>query len=186
MKKSQLRKLIVNQRQDISTTEAEVLSNQLLTQFKTLDLSDITTLHIFIPIAEKKEPNTFVIIDWLQQNHPDIKIILPKADFDNASMTHHPYEGRERLTKNLFHILEPSSSELHLGSIDLVVIPMLAFDRKGYRVGYGKGFYDRFLQDSDALKVGLCFYPPVASIEDVNAYDVKMDLCITPTKIFRF
>ncbi|MNY75556.1 5-formyltetrahydrofolate cyclo-ligase family protein [compost metagenome] len=63
---------------------------------------------------------------------------------------------------------------------------MLAFDRNGYRVGYGKGFYDRFLQKINTRKIGLSMFEPVDCITDVNEHDVKMDLCITPDRIYFF
>ena len=186
MKKSDIRKLITDKRRQISIVELETLSLKLLERFKTLDFTNVSSLHIFLPIIEKKEPDTFLLIDWLLENHPDIKIIVPKADFETSLMTHHPYPGREGLSKNLFNILEPVGLDIHQGHVDLVIIPMLAFDLSGFRVGYGKGFYDRFLQGVNTRKVGLCLYPPVDSIEDVNEHDVRMDLCITPDQIYFF
>jgi 5-formyltetrahydrofolate cyclo-ligase len=186
MKKSQIRNIVGEQRSQISIPEIEALSIKLLQQFIKLDLSKVEALHIFLPIAEKKEPDTFIIIDWLQKHHPNIKIVVPKADFKTSLMTHHSYPGREGLSKNLFNIMEPVGSDHHHEEVDLVLIPMLAFDLKGYRVGYGKGFYDRFLQGTKASKVGICFYPPIDSIDDVNEFDVKMDLCITPEQTFKF
>jgi 5-formyltetrahydrofolate cyclo-ligase len=186
MKKSQIRKSIGEQRSSISIPEVEALSFKLLQQFQKLDFANVKALHVFLPIAEKKEPDTFILINWLQEHHPHIRIVVPKADFETSLMTHHVYPGRAGLSKNLFNILEPLGSHIHNASVDLVVVPMLAFDLKGYRVGYGKGFYDRFLYGLEARKVGLCFSPPIESIEDINEYDVKLDLCITPEQTFRF
>ena len=186
MTKSQIRKSITEQRSQISFVELEVLSLKLLEQFKTLDFRNVTTLHIFLPIVEKKEPDTFLFIDWLQATHPEIKIIVPRADFETSLMTHYVYPGRESLIKSLFNILEPSGDELHQGEVDLVLIPMLAFDLKGFRVGYGKGFYDRFLQGITTRKVGICLFPPVDAIEDINEHDVKLDLCLSPHQIYMF
>ncbi|MBC7566829.1 MAG: 5-formyltetrahydrofolate cyclo-ligase [Pedobacter sp.] len=186
MKKSQIRKFINEQRIQLSIPEVEGLSVKLLLQFKKLDFTAVDSLHIFLPIADKKEPDTFILIDWLLEHHPNIKIIVPKADFETSLMTHHVYPGREGLSSSLFNILEPMDSDLHNGHVDLVVIPMLAFDLKGYRVGYGKGFYDRFLKGIQTRKVGLCFYPPIETIEDVNEHDVRLDLCITPEQTYLF
>jgi 5-formyltetrahydrofolate cyclo-ligase len=67
-------------------------------------------------------------------------------------------------------------------------MPLLIFDKQGNRVGYGKGFYDRFLQkcSPNALKVGICLEKPIEQIEDLNEFDVKMDVCITPFGVWRF
>ena len=67
-------------------------------------------------------------------------------------------------------------------------LPVIAFDEQGYRVGYGRGYYDRLLKQCrpDVTKVGLCFEAPVPAIEDLHVYDVPMDYCITPSQVFRW
>ena len=72
--------------------------------------------------------------------------------------------------------------------VDVVFIPLLAYDIKGNRVGYGKGFYDRFLTKckNDLLKVGLSFFPPENQIIKTNNNDIAIDICVTPNKIFKF
>lgn len=186
MTKAELRKAAGLQRRSLSEKQVKTFSHQLLDYFKLLDLSSVRVIHIFLPIAEKKEPDTFLFIDWLTLNHPEMKIIVPRADFDTTLMTNYVYRGKDGLAKNIYNILEPEKGELHTGDVDLVLIPMLAFDLRGYRVGYGKGFYDRFLQHVETRKVGLCFFEPVEQIDDVNAHDVSMDLCITPDKVYSF
>lgn len=170
----------------LSDAEVATYSGELLQQFSLLDLTGVKTIHLFIPIAEKKEPDTFLFIDWLGSHHPDIRIIVPRADFDTALMTHHVYTGKDSLVKNLFNILEPAKDVIHTGDIDLVLVPLLAFDLKGYRVGYGKGFYDRFLQQVNTRAIGLSFFKPVDLIEDIDQYDVALDTCITPEKTYYF
>ncbi|SMC74753.1 5-formyltetrahydrofolate cyclo-ligase [Pedobacter nyackensis] len=186
MTKAELRKTANARRKTLSQEEVAVYSQEMLHHFSSLDLSDVNTIHIFLPIAEKKEPDTFLFIDWLYLHHPHIKIIVPRADFDSALMTNYVYRGKDGLVKNLYNILEPGQGELHNGGIDIVIIPMLAFDKKGYRVGYGKGFYDRFLQKINTRKIGLCMFEPVEIITDVNEHDVRLDLCITPDRIYTF
>ncbi len=170
----------------MSNEDIVVLTHKMLGHFTSLSFAGIKTIHIFLPISEKKEPDTFLFIDWLRLNHPEIDIIVPRADFDTSLMTHVVYEGTESLVKNIFNILEPQSGTLHTGDVDLVLIPMLAFDKRGYRVGYGKGFYDRFLQNIETNKIGLCLFEPTADIDDVNEFDVKLDACITPLGVHRF
>jgi 5-formyltetrahydrofolate cyclo-ligase len=186
MTKKELRKVATEQRRSLSDAEVAEYSKTLLDHFSSFDLSGIKTIHVFIPIAEKKEPDTFIFIDWLAIHHPQIKIIVPKADFGTALMSSYVYAGKEALIKNLYNILEPQKGELHTGDVDLVLIPMLAFDQRGYRVGYGKGFYDRFLLNIKTQKVGLSFFGAADLIDDVDEYDVRMDFCITPEKIYEF
>ncbi|GGC56393.1 5-formyltetrahydrofolate cyclo-ligase [Pedobacter quisquiliarum] len=186
MKKSALRKQANLLRAQLDAEAIQSLSNQLLTQFSRLNFNGVKVLHIFLPIQEKNEPDTFLLIEWLRAHHPDIKIIVPKSDFSTFLMTHHVLGDHKELQKNAFNILEPQQGEEHKGDIDMVILPLLAFDSRGYRAGYGKGFYDRFLQGMDTLKVGLSLFDVSENIEDVNEHDLKLDLCITPGKLYDF
>lgn len=186
MQKAEIRKQALKNRLSLTNQEFDVLNLQLLAQFQSISFSKIKTLHIFLPIAEKKEPDTFLLIDWLQRNHPEIKIIIPKADFETSLMSHHQYLGKDDLHKNHYNILEPQNGRIHNEDVDMVIIPLIAFDKKGYRVGYGKGFYDRFLQNSNAQKIGLSLFSAIDKIDDVNENDIRLDLCITPTNIIKF
>jgi 5-formyltetrahydrofolate cyclo-ligase len=186
MNKAEIRKTATKRRAALTEAELQEKSEQLLSHFSKLDFSAIKVIHTFIPITKKKEPDTFLFIDWLQQHHPTIKIIVPRADFDTALMTHHEFTDREGLVKNVFDILEPQNINPYHDQIDLVLIPLLAFDVKGYRVGYGKGFYDRFLQNIQTKKVGLSLFPPVDRIDDTDEFDVKMDVCLSPAQVYVF
>ncbi len=75
-----------------------------------------------------------------------------------------------------------------MSSIDWVLVPLLAFDRRGHRVGYGKGFYDRFLAGcrSDARKIGLSLFAPVVAIDDIGSQDVALDAVVTPDRVWTF
>jgi len=71
---------------------------------------------------------------------------------------------------------------------DVVIVPMVIADERGYRVGYGKGFYDGFLAKCrpDCQFIGVCFYEPIEEIEDVHEHDVKLHACVTPSKVHLF
>ena len=186
MTKNQIRKEALEQRNSLSATESASLSQKLLEGFKTLKFSKIKVVHVFLPIAAKNEPNTYLFIEWLLQEHPEIEIIVPKADFDNGLMSSYTYTGREDLTNSAYGIPEPKNAKLTTVKPDMVLIPLLAFDEKGYRVGYGKGFYDRFLQDLDTQKIGLSFFDAITEINDVHLKDIRLDKCITPNGIVLF
>jgi 5-formyltetrahydrofolate cyclo-ligase len=186
MTKAEIRRQETARRKALSPEQVIRLSEKILHQFSTLNFRDIKTIHIFLPIKEKNEPDTFMLIEWLQVWHPDIKIIVPRADFTTSLMTHHPYSGEGDLQKNLFNILEPMRDEQYLGKIDMVIVPLLAFDNRGYRVGYGKGFYDRFLAGQETLKVGLSLFESVDIIANTHDNDLRLDLCLTPDRIVYF
>jgi 5-formyltetrahydrofolate cyclo-ligase len=75
---------------------------------------------------------------------------------------------------------------IEIEKIDAIIVPLLCFDARGFRVGYGKGFYDKFLSEcrTDCLKIGFSYFAPVAEISDAQDFDVKLDYCITPEEIF--
>jgi len=186
MNKAEIRKQETLRRKELSQEQVTALSEKLLKQFASLDFSKVNTLHLFLPIAEKNEPDTFLFIEWLKKHHPQIKIIVPRADFKTSLMTHHHYKDIESLLKSSFNILEPIAEQEYRGAIDMVIVPLLAFDDQGYRVGYGKGFYDRFLEGRNILKVGLSFFKSVGTIADPHVNDVRLDVCITPDQVIYF
>lgn len=187
MLKSEIRKQAILRRNELTSENFNSLNLQLLEQFKTIDFSNTHVIHVFIPIEEKREPDTFLMINWLKETHPRIKILVPRADFTNLLMTHHEYNGAENLVKNIFNILEPQATDTYRGPIDMVFIPLLAFDHHGYRVGYGKGFYDRFLPEYKiGQKIGISLFSSVNSIIDSDTYDIRLDRCITPEKTVIF
>ncbi len=186
MNKNEARKQALQQRNSLTDLDCALLSQKLLEGFKTLDFSKIKSIHVFLPIVSKKEPDTFLLIAWLQEDHPEIEIIVPKADFDSGLMSHYHYEGKEDLASNRFNILEPQNAKRATTAPDMVLVPLLAFDLKGNRAGYGKGFYDRFLQNLRTQKIGLSFFDAVTEINDVHLNDVRLDKCITPNGIIEF
>jgi len=84
-------------------------------------------------------------------------------------------------------IITAKSTKKFLYKPDLVILPLLAYDYQGNRVGYGKGYYDRFLaQIPNIPKIGLSFFKPVEQISDIQIWDVTLDYCITPETIYSF
>ena len=191
MKKSELRKIYLSKRKAISVEEMAIKSKQITDLFfQNFDLSVIEKLHIFLPIIKHNEINTWLIIRYLQQNFNQINIIIPKVIPENSELENYLF-NEKTLTENAWGILEPSGEnqeKILTEQIDLVIIPLLIFDKNGNRVGYGKGFYDRFLQQCkpETLKVGVCLEDPIEIIEDVNEFDIKLHYCITPNKIYKF
>ncbi|MBY0243831.1 MAG: 5-formyltetrahydrofolate cyclo-ligase [Sphingobacteriaceae bacterium] len=185
MIKSEIRKKEILKRKNLSEKQLFVLNEQLLVNFQKLDFSTIQTIHLFLPIAEKNEPNTFLIINWLKENHPNIKIIVPKADFETCTLQNFEYQ-EGNLIKSDYQILEPFDTPLYNGNIDMVLVPLLAFDKRGYRVGYGKGFYDRFLSKIKTIKIGISFFEAYEKISDADCNDIKLNSCITPSEIIQF
>lgn len=187
--KQQIRKQYLQKRASLSVDEYVQLNQRLLHRFATVDLEGIKCIHIYRPIIARKEPDTLLLIQWLKHEHPDIKLVYPKTDFENLSMTSFLDDEELDVAENHWGITEPTSGNtVDAGQIDMVIGPLLAFDVNGYRVGYGKGFYDRFMAQCapQTLFVGLSFFEPVPAISDIDGYDIALHMCITPDKTYRF
>lgn len=143
--------------------------------------------HIFLPIHEKKEIDSSFILSILQGK--DKHVVLPKM-LDKKQLIHYLLTDSTLLKKNKWNIPEPVDGiVISPSKIDVVFVPLLAFDKKGNRVGYGKGFYDRFLAQCrpDVIKIGLSiFEAEEEDIEDCDANDVPLDYCVTPVQIYSF
>lgn len=189
MTKSALRKFYLEKRQALSPVEYEQLNELLLKNVKGLQWEDVNYLHCFWPIKEKHEVDTIAIITWLKNMYPNIKIVLPQTDFVTGSLNHRLYDETLPLQKNQYGIMEPINGDLLPATLlSRVLVPLLAFDKQGQRVGYGKGFYDKFLSECtvDTEFIGLSLFQPEEKIEDTNAFDVKLDACITPYATYKF
>jgi 5-formyltetrahydrofolate cyclo-ligase len=187
MLKSELRKKYKTLRNTLSTTQIDDLSMSIANQLLKLPVWEFSFYHIFLSIEEQKEVNTDYILNILSGK--DKNIIISKSDFKTGLLTHFLLTDNTKIKKNAYDIPEPVDGiEISNDKIDLVFIPLLAFDTHGNRVGYGKGFYDRFLADCkpETFKIGLSFFEAEAEILDVFESDVKLDYCVTPQKIFSF
>ncbi len=93
--------------------------------------------------------------------------------------------GFSELKPGAFGILEPANEAPCAGNtFDLILVPGLAFDRRGGRLGRGKGYYDRFLSETGGLRAGICFEDQVVEEIPGEAHDIRMDFLITPAGIF--
>ena len=187
MIKKEVRQKYKELRQQLSENETEELSLQIANQLIRLDIWQHSFYHLFLPIESQKEVNTEYVLQVLAGK--DKNIVLSKSDFSTREMTHFLLTDNTTIKKNAYDIPEPIDGlEVPVSKIDVVFVPLLAFDEKGNRVGYGKGFYDKFLAECkpEILKIGVSFFEPENIISDVLNTDIQLDLCITPTKVYNF
>ena len=187
MIKKEVRQKYKELRQQLSENETEELSLQIANQLIRLDIWQHSFYHLFLPIESQKEVNTEYILQVLAGK--DKNIVLSKSDFSTREMTHFLLTDNTTIKKNAYDIPEPIDGlEVPVSKIDVVFVPLLAFDENGNRVGYGKGFYDKFLAECkpEILKIGVSFFEPENIIPDVLNTDIQLDLCITPTKVYNF
>jgi|SRR5688572_3289159 5-formyltetrahydrofolate cyclo-ligase len=190
MTKTELRKIYLDRRGSLSFEEREARSERISDRFfEKFDLGAVKHLHCFVSIEKFNEVDTAPIFNKIWSEFPSIRTSAPRVDREVGELQHHLYTPETRLLENFWGIREPPIDEaIDPSEIDLVIVPLLCFDERGFRVGYGKGFYDKFLAGcrADSLKVGFSFFPPADPIDDIDEYDVPLDQCVTPERVYVF
>jgi 5-formyltetrahydrofolate cyclo-ligase len=188
MNKSELRQQYLAKQKVLSEEERHSASMRIADHFfSVFDLTDVRVLHAFIPIEKFNEINTRIIFAKLWRDFPYIQTVVPRVDFETDRILNLKFTHETELVRNAWDIDEPVHDEfVETSSIDMILVPGVCFDRAGHRVGYGKGFYDRFLKTcrSDCVKIGLSFFEPVEKIDDVHDADIALDLIVSAEKVF--
>ena len=186
MDKNNFRKKYLSLRTGISDEDLEDLSIAIANNSLKLPIWEFSNYHIFLPIINKKEINTEFILHILQGK--DKSILVPKVK-NNKEMSHILLQDNTALKLSNYGIPEPISGiEILPSKIDVVFVPLLGLDNKGFRVGYGKGFYDRLLKrcKPECLFIGLHLFDEFKNIDDLNPNDIALHMCFTPTKKYDF
>ncbi len=187
--KQQLRERYLGMRRALSEEQRDALVREMCSHLDDFSLKDGAFVHLFLPIKRHLEPNTLILKQYLTGKRPDLHFVLSKTHWETGSLEHFIWDEHTRLKENRWGIPEPVEGQrISPQQLDLIFVPLLAFDQQGHRVGYGKGFYDRFLSlcRQDARKVGLSFFDPVPEIQDTLETDFLMDACITPARLYRW
>ena len=184
LNKDDLRKKYKALRSELSTSEIEDKSLKIANQLLQLDIWNHEFYHLFLSITSKKEINTEYILQIIFGK--DANVVIPKMK--GEQLEHFLLTDSTQLNLNQWSIPEPTNGiKINANQIDVVFIPLMAYDKKGNRIGYGKGYYDRFLSECkpEAFKIGLSFFEPEDSIESSN-HDIALDYCVTPEHLFDF
>ena len=192
MDKNSLRILYKQKRLSLSSEQRKAFSASVCARVSASDaFANVCVIHLFLPIEKKAEVDTFALLYsiWAAGK----KTVVSVSDFSNGSMEHFSISADTVLKENHFGIPEPvidhTTERIDPKDIDMVIIPLLAYDQNGGRVGYGKGFYDRFLSSCKAsvVRAGVSFFPPTDKlIEDISPDDIPLDMCFSPDKVFIF
>ena len=187
MLKEELRKKYKKLRRQIPPGHLQQISEQIsLILFQNINLEN-KTISLFLPIERQHEINTYLI--WEKAKSLNAKVGIPKANLETKELKHYVFEKEEQLEINSIGIPEPNSGKIiSADRFDYVFVPLFCFDKIGNRVGYGKGFYDRFLRKcSNSCKfIGINHFDDFEEIEDVLPTDIQLDACITPSIMFWF
>ena len=186
MNKKDLRSTYKQKRKTLNQSTIENLSLQIANQALKLPIWDASFYHIFLTIKHLKEIETEPLISNLFGK--DKNVVIPKSNISTGKMTHFLLTDNTLIKPNIWSIPEPEGGvQIQDNQIEVVFLPLLVFDEKGHRVGYGKGFYDTFLENCpNAIKIGLSFFEAEAKIDDHKAYDIPMNYCITPNRVYQF
>ncbi|MFN1833975.1 5-formyltetrahydrofolate cyclo-ligase [Balneola sp. MJW-20] len=185
-RKTELRSLARTLRDEVSQDEWRDKSNRIKELFLSSDLfSNAERIHSYVSMNERKEVDTLGIIEHILVSEKSL--CVPVTDFNDISMRHFEIDSLDDFKMNEWGIKEPGKEgqERTADQFDLIIVPLLASDIGGNRLGYGKGFYDRFLKKTRAIKVGLVFDNFIFSEIPTDEHDQSLDYLITEKSVIK-
>lgn len=187
--KSTLRQLFLSRRKALPRSRRFNLDLKMASMLRQYPLSAIRSVMSYRTFRKMSEPEMLIFETVLRLRFPAIKICYPVIREGDDNRMDSFFPGSAGFTHGKFGIMEPKKGHLiDPVLIDLVLVPLLVCDMKGYRIGFGKGYYDRFLGNlsQDVVKIGISYFPPVQNIPDMTEFDIPLNLCITPKCIYEF
>ncbi len=190
--KKTLRKELLAKRMAMSPEAVAQASRQMFERWRNrFSLKRIGFFHVYQTMAQKHEVATEDFIDFVRDRHPQVNIVVPMVDDIHKVLRHVHVHNDLEMRINRWGIPEPHMpiDFIHPMQIDVVIVPLLGFDDRGHRLGYGAGYYDRFLSLTRpaCMKVGLCFESGhLAHALPDEPHDVPLDFVVTEQSIIRF
>lgn len=191
MKKDDIRAFYKAKRSALSPQSKSKMDDLLLIKFQQLLIDIPSLLMTYSPIKVLNEFDPQIITDYCYFKNPGQQLFYPVTmESEMGPLIRSVIVEDETIFEtNKYGIEEPIDGiDMFPSEIDLVIVPLISFDKKGNRVGYGKGYYDRFLKQcrKDCVKIGFSYFEPVDQVDDINKYDVKLNFGITPEAIYEF
>lgn len=189
--KKSLRKELMARRDALSLEQVESYSQEIFVRWRNrFPLRQIAWMHVFQSMDNSNEVRTGPFVDYLRVKHPRIKIAVPIVDPVLGALRHAYIHDEVEMVKNKWGIPEPKMPVEFVQPLmmDMVLVPLLGFDMKGYRIGYGKGYYDRFLNllRPKCLTIGVGYECcKVAEGLPIEAHDVPLDFVVTESAVYR-
>ena len=138
---------------------------------------------VMVYLSAFNEPDTLKIINYLIKDN--IKIVVPISNTEDYTLSLSYINDIDNLKKGAYGIYEPITiTHASVDEIDIALIPGIAFSKNGDRLGFGKGYYDKFLSDFKGIKIGLCYDFQICDEIPVSSHDIKMDAIITEKRIY--
>lgn len=179
----------MSKRKALPASERRKLDDLLLIQLQRFSFGNVETLFTYFSADNLAEPNTFLFTDYMRFRFPNLRVAYPIVDLNSRDMQAGEVFEDTEFAVNSYGLTEPDTEDILLPEdIDVAFVPLLACDLEGYRVGFGKGYYDKFLSlcRDDVLKIGFSYFEPVQEISDINEYDIPLDFCATPSSLYAF
>ena len=179
MNKSELRRILKEKRGSIEKDERIRKSEMICKKITdSCIFRDAEIVMIYLSFLNEVDTKKIIRVAFREGK----KVLVPVVDAD--TMYSCELKSFDRLTKGTFGINEPAEKEQWKGNIDLCIIPGLGFDRKGGRIGFGRGYYDKFLSKNQCMKVGLAFSEQIEEDVFCEEYDIPMDIIVTEEEMF--
>lgn len=185
-KKQTLRTGYKQKRKSLTPSTINSLSLEIANQALKLPIWEASFYHLYLTIKHLKEVETEPLLSVLCGR--DKNIIISKSDILNGEMSYYLLKDNTTIKPNIWNIPEPPDGlQIKASKLEVIFVPLLAFDKVGHRVGYGKGFYDGFLKNCpNAVKIGLSFFEADEKIKDIQPNDIVLYYCLTPNQIYQF
>lgn len=186
MNKQQLRASALEQRKALTPNQVQEQSLKITNLLLGLDIWSNKIYHTFLSIEHQKEVQTEPLITLLHGK--DKTIVVPRMKEYNQ-LEHVLLEEDTTIDIKSFGVPEPvNGSLISEDQLDVIFVPLLCFDKSGNRLGYGKGFYDRFLSRArpDALFIGLSLLDVLENTLEPSAHDIPLHMAVTPETVYRF
>jgi 5-formyltetrahydrofolate cyclo-ligase len=187
--KQTFRKIYKANRQTLDRREQDRLLAAMYDFIAEIPASPTRLAMSYRAIAQNHEVPAEIFEEYLEENWKVSQFCYPKVEFGTHHMDAYIDDGLLVWEDAAFQLTQPATGNLaEPTAIDVVLVPLLAFDEKGYRLGYGKGFYDRFLTRCrpDTVKIGLSWFPPENRLPEIDAFDIPLNYCVTPQQLYVF
>ena len=183
MDKTNIRKTIYKKRCTLGEMYVKKNSAEIFKNLKTTQILGYNNILVYSDF--KNEVQTGEIIDYLFKNNK--KVYLPVCDCEKLTFSIHEISVSDFDSQlNFYGIKEPKFSKPSNNKIDCVIIPGIAFDTAGNRIGFGKGYYDKFLSENYSVcKIALCYEFQIVEKIPANPHDVPVDLIITEDRVIK-
>lgn len=188
MTKEDIRIQYKHKRRKLSDAEKDKFEDLMLIQFQKLNIFERSKIMSYAPIKVQNEYNPYLAESYCLFKNREVTFAFPIIDRITETMNAFSVNVDTIFEENVYGISEPIDGlKISPKEIQLIFVPLLAFDKNGYRVGYGKGYYDKFIKlcNPNVVKVGFSFFDAI-EIDDINYFDKKLDYCITPYQTYTF